>query len=795
MPKNKENGQGILEEAQEAFINSSINEVGGFLANVAVSIIPIPGASFIKSPLVAAFRTAGCSMRNKTKRKAESDSAEEIEFGEKEGPDGFQCVYDKNEIINKRPRIVDNFVGREEELRRLEEKFSIIAPQTVENFIGREKEMQDLEANFKKNCSMQVLTSQVSITGLGGIGKTQLAAKFVEKNKEEYKNNFWIDAEKYCMTDSFRQLAKKTEVSLQTKEGKEKNVKCLANDVYEKLNNEKTLIVFDNVDDYDSVKDLLPSPDHNEIHVLITSRYNKWENTGVHPVELGVFTPKESIGFIKKELKIDNDKEAEKLHNKLQGLPLALQQAFAYIKQQRTLNSNFGIQDYLEKYDKSYEETERLLDLNLNECNNDPYMKTVMTTWKVTLDKIANNTECGNEAIRILSVIAYLVPDNIQNSMFSRLVEENKVAGPINLLRNYSMINQGSKADLSNIHRLVQEVIRIDLKSKREEEIVLSNAFDVLNKRHNTRSNSELSISNEDYKTMSAILVCMHASNHDSLHERIVQLFKSLINKEKEQTRAIKEGKKIINNGESFLRYAVQENNVELVNLILKDVQNRWDNSYTQNLFIEFVNNDDAKKSEIIKFLISHIKDIDRIDVIDNSNCMKVIEVLAKLRKFNREQKFKYLVKAIEYANLDVVRFILGNEPNLVKEKLKDDCSAEDNDGRRLYFVEKGSSISKLAREVGDSSQKCNNIKKIIKLIEEKIRDLDRKEMDVHHEKQPLTLGSELQSKTVGDTSDDGWELMDIPEYTVVNSGDSTPKNTLHTPSVTCGGQIHSRRC
>ncbi len=67
--------------------------------------------------------------------------------------------------------------------------------------------------------------------------------------------------------------------------------------------------------------------------------------------------------------------------------------------------------------------------------------------------------------------------------------------------------------------------------------------------------------------------------------------------------------------------------------------------------------------------------------------------------------------------------------------------------------------------------------------------------MDVHHEKQPLTLGSELQSKTVGDTSDDGWELMDIPEYTVVNSGDSTPKNTLHTPSVTCGGQIHSRRC
>ncbi|WP_250296199.1 hypothetical protein [Wolbachia endosymbiont of Oedothorax gibbosus] len=188
MPINKKNEQGILEEVREAFINSSINEVGGFLANAAVSIIPV--AKFIKPPLVAAFRTAGCSMRNKTKRKAESDSAEEIEFGEKEGPDGFQCVYDKNEIINKRPRVVDNFVGREEKLQRLEEKFNIIPPQTVDNFTGREKEMQGSEANLKKNCSIQVLTSQVSITGLGGIGKTQLAAKSVERNKEKYKNIF-----------------------------------------------------------------------------------------------------------------------------------------------------------------------------------------------------------------------------------------------------------------------------------------------------------------------------------------------------------------------------------------------------------------------------------------------------------------------------------------------------------------------------------------------------------------------------------------------------------------------------
>ncbi len=549
----------------------------------------------------------------------------------------------------------------------------------------------------------------------------------------------------------------------------------------------------------------------------------------MHPVELGVFTNEESSRFIKQELKIEENnnlygKGIEELAEKLQGLPLALQQAVAYIKQQRILDSSFGIKDYLEKYDKSYKEAERLLSYDLHKNNNDPYMKTVMTTWKVTLDKIASDTKYGKEAIRILSVMAYLVPDNIQNSMFSRLVEENKVAGPINLLRNYSMINQGSKSDLSNIHRLVQEVLRIDLKSKRKEEKTLEDAFSILDKKYNTRSGQQYNISNKDYKTMSAVLICMHASGYDSLHKRIEQLFESLVKKEKEQTRVIKEEKEIINNGELFPRYAVQEKNVVLVNLILNSMKNEWDNDYIQDLLTRFVDDDDVQKSEIIKFLISRIENIDRINVmsvIDNSNCMEVVKALAKLGKFNKEQKFQYLVEAIENANLDVVKFILEDEPSLVNEKLKENCFAYNDNNGYAYFVEEGSDILELARKVRGSLQKYKNIEKIIELIEEakgKIRDLDRKEMDINHEKQSLTLGSELQSKMVGDTSDDEEELLDL-DFEMIDTDDEqppileycgdpieslennlndameeSPGSIVHGPSVTYSGQIHSRR-
>lgn len=471
MPGNKKEPR-ILEEVQEAakkaFFGTIVDEVGGVLVNAVAGTIP--GMSLMQSSLAAAFGAAGCAIRNGTKRKFRSDHAEEVECGEKEGPDEFQHVYNNDEIVNKRPRVIDNYVSREEREQELDEFFSI--PKPVTNFVKR-GEFEGLSNNFEKKCSIQVLTSQVSIVGLGGIGKTQLAARFVEKNKGEYKDNFWIDAEKYCIIESFNQLAKKIGISPQD------NATCLAHDVYKKLNNQKTLIVFDNVDDYDSVKEFLPHSDYDKINVLITSRYNKWKNTGVHPVELGVFTFEESKELIKKELEIDDDEKAEKLHNKLQGLPLALQQAVAYIKYQRIIKLSFGIEDYLKEYDKSHEEAEKLLDYDLHEKNNDPYMKTVMTTWKVTLDKIEKDTKCGKEAIRILNVMAYFAPDNIRNKMFRKLldIDRNKVADAIDLLKNYSMVNQGSKSDLSNIHRLVQEVIRIDLKSKEREEEFLSDAI------------------------------------------------------------------------------------------------------------------------------------------------------------------------------------------------------------------------------------------------------------------------------------------------------------------------------
>jgi hypothetical protein len=98
------------------------------------------------------------------------------------------------------------------------------------------------------------------------------------------------------------------------------------------------------------------------------------------------------------------------------------------------------------------------------------YTKTTFTTWRVTKDKIKDNPKCGNEAAEILDIIAYIAPDNIPLKMFSELeCNIEKLGDAIQLLKQYSMIDSGNEQSSVNVHRLVQQIIRINLKVKNKE--------------------------------------------------------------------------------------------------------------------------------------------------------------------------------------------------------------------------------------------------------------------------------------------------------------------------------------
>ncbi|CAI5593996.1 MULTISPECIES: ATP-binding protein [Wolbachia] len=81
----------------------------------------------------------------------------------------------------------------------------------VGSFTGRTEELRELHKLIQKSQGVATVISQlVSISGLGGIGKTELAKKYIEEHSKDYDNNIiWIKAETHeTMVQSFLRLAR-----------------------------------------------------------------------------------------------------------------------------------------------------------------------------------------------------------------------------------------------------------------------------------------------------------------------------------------------------------------------------------------------------------------------------------------------------------------------------------------------------------------------------------------------------------------------------------------------------------
>ena len=175
----------------------------------------------------------------------------------------------------------------------------------------------------------------------------------------------------------------------------------------------------------------------------------------------------------------DTEAAACKLFQELGGLPLALEQAAAYIK---SLGCSFS--SYLETY-----KTKRLALLNQQATKpvseySSPERLTVQTTWLLNIDYIMQNSE-GRNAIRFLNACLFFNPNEIQEDLI------NIGEPPVNdeqfrifvgtslgryqifkLLTDFSLFKQSSSRCLQ-VHRLVLDVIKESLTPSEQEESLL----------------------------------------------------------------------------------------------------------------------------------------------------------------------------------------------------------------------------------------------------------------------------------------------------------------------------------
>jgi hypothetical protein len=146
-------------------------------------------------------------------------------------------------------------------------------------FIGRTKILKQIPGHLFTNAKPD-LTARLSLYGLGGVGKTQIAIEYVYLHKSDYDIICWLQAKDWSiLLRSFIELSQDDQLSTfgAPRFGDEFDAFSSAAGMKSWFDRFKWLLIFDNadkirdLDDPHSVGDLIPKGQNRG--VLITSRH------------------------------------------------------------------------------------------------------------------------------------------------------------------------------------------------------------------------------------------------------------------------------------------------------------------------------------------------------------------------------------------------------------------------------------------------------------------------------------------------------------------------------------------
>jgi streptogramin lyase len=316
-----------------------------------------------------------------------------------------------------------------------------VPPDRNPRFIGREPELKELRARFRSQ-------RRVALIGPPGVGKTQLALEFLHRHRARYPNGiFWLRGDRQATLN--RDLAALAG-PLQLPQRGLRDQELILGAVIRWLRAESGwLLVVDNLENPSDLERLLPRALDGD--VLITSRH-LLDGTSqvVHPL-----SPELAARFLLLRTGQQDETAAAELAHELGGLPLALEQAAAYMT--TTGESVAGYLAILRQRPADLLATGTPID----------YPLTVVRTLCLSFQQVQH---ASRPAADLLCLCAFLAPDDIPISLLANGAPalegplRTAAADPlllneaISVLLGYSMLSRHG-GHLS-VHRLVQAVVR-----------------------------------------------------------------------------------------------------------------------------------------------------------------------------------------------------------------------------------------------------------------------------------------------------------------------------------------------
>jgi len=333
-------------------------------------------------------------------------------------------------------------------------------------FTGREQPLAELAEQLGRGAATAVTQA---LQGAGGVGKTALAVEYAYRHRAEFDTVWWVRAEEPAtLVGDLADLA----VALRLAEPGQADQQQAVLAVRRWLDqHDRWLLVFDNAQAPDMTTgldaplarlvDLVPQVLHGQ--VLVTSRDASWEEHA-SLAELEAFAPTEAVAFLLARSGSSDQATATAIAELLGLLPLALEQAGAYVRETRIPLATYLHR--LRQYPSATVTKGRPRD-------RDP-ADTVATTWQVSVERVRPIPG----AVALLEICAFLAPEEIPRDLFTHALDpvaeelamladdpfalDEAVAG----LRRFGLV----KADeqVLSVHRLVQQVVRDQLDPESE---------------------------------------------------------------------------------------------------------------------------------------------------------------------------------------------------------------------------------------------------------------------------------------------------------------------------------------
>jgi len=286
------------------------------------------------------------------------------------------------------------------------------------HFVGREDELRQLETHLRAG-STTAIGQVAAATGLGGIGKTQLAVEYAHRYGPRYWGGvFWLDMEDREAIASqiarcggpqgigltgFETLSLDEQVARVRKEWEKDTPRVL---------------IFDNVDDSNVVEEWRPVT--GGCRVLITSRRTDWPSSlGLAEVRLATLPRDKAIKLLcegrPKALEDEEEaKAANAICDTLGDLPLAVALAGAYLE---AYEHDVTLSQYLEQLrQQPVLENPALVDFVQDPSPTD-HVQSVAATFETSYRMLDPKDEADLLAMRLFHLASHFAPVSIRRDL------------------------------------------------------------------------------------------------------------------------------------------------------------------------------------------------------------------------------------------------------------------------------------------------------------------------------------------------------------------------------------------